>query len=333
MSRAFWLLCCLCALQLGCDDPVVCVDPGGCGDSPDGGQRLDGAPTPEPEPGEPEPPPDPEPEPEAPCELPGGDAALIALDYYQTELEGRLYTSCAAAAGCHPFDTVDPGDLFFQMYTGGPDGLDEAQHRTNARDALSLIDRAAPRTSELIVHHDGTVNETTPDIIELVARWIDRIAEDEAAYCAPDPEPEPGVDMGVDPPDGGGGDPLVDCDALPRPDSDLGYSAGYYAAFIEPDGEGITLDAMLVQTCATVGCHVRGGSGEGYVLQTDGGECATRWNFLTTQWFVTPADVPRSPILLQPLDRDHGGRVVFDGRDDPKYVRLARWLEDEFQAR
>ena len=46
-------------------------------------------------------------------------------------------------------------------------------------------------------------------------------------------------------------------------------------------------------------------------------------------------DVLSSPLLVEPLGEpsqetgriEHGGRVVFNGLDDPDYILLRRWIE------
>lgn len=308
-----WVAALALVTLFGCDNGTVCGAPGGCVAAPDGSvgpidMEIDA---------ERDADPDMTADPPT-CDM-GPPVEPGAVEPFVATVQSRLYAECQA---CHNAPTPDPDDRVFKLITGGPGGLDEAQQTLNAHEALSFMDLADPSQSALVMQHtlDGLGPPTSDGLSAALVTWV--------APPAPSASPEAcdPVDMAVDPPTGDG----IACDALPGPDSELGYSDRYWQTYAEGTAAEPSIDETLVTDCATAGCHVSDGAGEGYWLMTEGDTCATRWNFLATQWFVRPADIARSPLLLKPIEEMHGGREVYRGRDDLRFVRLQRWLEAEF---
>lgn len=300
---------------VGCDDGPRCIDPNGCDmrlevDVDDGDPDMDMAVDSDPD-ADMAPPPPPT------CDM-GVPVEPGALEPFVERVQGRLYVECSA---CH---TPGAGGGAFALVAGDPAGFDDAQHAQNRDEVAGFMDFDAPEQSVLITYHAGTGLAPSQPLVDALIAWAAPPVAAPADDCG---DGGVGPDGGDDGPIEGG---LVACEALPGPTSELGYSAGFWAAYAEPSAEGPPIDDLLVADCATAGCHVADGSGDGYWLMTEGDDCATRWNFLSTQWFVRPGDVLRSPLLLKPIEQPHGGRQVYQGRDDPRFIRLLRWLEGEF---
>ena len=212
----------------------------------------------------------------------------------------------------------------------------------NFDEVIDFVDLCDPPQSDLLRYpvsfQDGNPSHPTqgPVMFTDEPAYLTRIDWMEAAI-APPPPPMPDAgrpggnwDAGVDEPDAGNlpnpnPDPqpmegVVPCEALPHPDRLSRYDYGRFDQHINPN--------VLGPRCGDqAGCHGEPGGGGGLWIRTSG-ECSTRWNFLAVQWFVDPRDVINSQLLTEPLDRRHGGQVVFDGQDDPGYVELKIWLEE-----
>lgn len=304
-------------LTVGCTgpDPICLSPPPGCSEA-----DADARPVTEPmldlstaDVRDMEPPPPP-----APCAdaTPGVDPAPPDERLMDDALRSLIYAECAS---CHNAAMPDPSDRAFDLVTGPPGRLDDAQRALNARETASFVEVDDPAGSEIIAFHgDGDWRAPSERLTAALVAWI---APPAVGECAP-------ADMGVPPPDA---DPGVDprgtvCEFVPGSLEGTGFPRAFREAYTEPDDAGETVDDVLVESCASGACHVVDGVGEGYVLMTDGDGCAVVWNFLSHQWFVDARELEDSPLLSKPLQRRHGGAVVFAGRDDPRYLRLLEWL-------
>ena len=84
--------------------------------------------------------------------------------------------------------------------------------------------------------------------------------------------------------------------------------------------------------CSGGSCHTVQGNGL-WLLGPDD-PCSEDWNFTFSQLYVNPRQPLESALIIQPLGEVrqdpnnpmHGGRVVFQGREDPNYIKLANWV-------
>lgn len=263
--------------------------------------------------------------------MPMPDPAL-----FQSSVVGLLYSTCSGPA-CHQAAVPNPNDALYQLVTGGPDGLSEAQQQLNFEESLAFVDFDDPAQSQLLVHHPPEFpaylipgSATYNRILE----WIeDALLPPEMQGAGGEGGAAGAGGMGGD--GGTGGGEAVPCQGIPPPGDPAGRSNGYRDAFEMPDADGVTISDLLVQSCGEMGaCHGTQAAAGGYWLLGDLDDpCAIQWNYLVSQWFIDAIEPDASLLLTKPRERDHGGRVVFRGRDDPRHVRLLLWIENEFAAR
>jgi hypothetical protein len=195
--------------------------------------------------------------------------------------------------------------------------LTDAEVDQDLAEVLAFVDFANPDASDILRYPFSTAAgdpvHSTPSPVffegseeaAAIRQWIvDATREDEPdAGAGPAPM---------------GPDLQVPCGALPDPAGVRGPD--WYATF------GERVEPMLTSTCTGSDCHSVPGMGGGYWLRTGGTECDRRWNFLMLQWHVDPVSPIDSRILQKPLDPLHGGREVFHGTSDPKFVLLKDWI-------
>lgn len=170
----------------------------------------------------------------------------------------------------------------------------------------------------------------------LVRDWLfDAIAPPPPPDMGP---PDEGVlpDMGIDPDDGVEPPPppsdLVPCDAIPA--GDPLERPGYFEQFaleINPMLAGRPDDELPGGSCSEADCHGTGGVAGRLYLRPAGQPCSVEWNFMSTALFIDSRSPIQSPLLTKPLSPGHGGREVFAGNADPRYVLLRRWVESGIQ--
>lgn len=235
-----------------------------------------------------------------------------------------LYGACGGPA-CHVSPSLgpNPDDALFRLVDAAPDALDPDQQTLNFHEVLSFVSFDAPTDSPLLVWHpQGHQGYIIPQsaTYNRILEWI------EDAIAPPEPEGAGGMG-GV----GGMGGGQVPCEGIPPPGSPGGRSQGYRDAF-EAEVDGESINDMLVESCGEQGaCHGTQGAAGGYWLLADLEDpCAIQWNYLVSQWFIDPLLPDASLLLSKPRERNHGGAVVFRGRDDARHVRLLLWIENEF---
>lgn len=317
-------------MTLGCDEDPISIGPeptemgmddlGTDGPAPLPPDRGMDPPPPEPDAGECEP------------------RAVFEPDptYFAEQVAPLMYPPCIL---CH-FDPAPRPGVPFTLVDTGPDGLSPEQNQLNIDECLAFVDADDPANSELIVWHPTGHPGYVPDgpLKTAIVNWIEagsQIIEPEPG--CDDPDPMPGPDVGVDPPDEGMPPPPVGprppCDALLGPDGNGGArSMQFRAEFEEPDFEGVTLNDLLIGSCANNGtCHAIAGEGGDYWLVPGTDECSIEWNFVTTQIYIDWLNPERSPLLARPTMDEHGGRNVYRGMDDARRGRLLTWIGDEIQ--
>lgn len=278
--------------------------------------------------------PDAGPPPPDPCEMPEP-----LLDRFSDEVMPALTIGCGGRT-CHGgarVPNVDPSDSVFRFWESN-NPLDETQLNQNLEEVLRLTNFCNPEGSVLMVYASSDQNSTpihpVPSMpmprgtapYETLLSWIEDSVPVPDMYIPPPPEdaglPDemdegiPDMEVPVEP-------PPVPCDGIPSEALFDRYDLDEFREVINP---------MIIQTCAEqAGCHGESGVGGGLYYLTQQDECSRRWNLLVTQWYINPTDLPRSLILTQPLDRDHGGQVVFRGSNDPNYVLLSSWLLSAFE--
>ncbi len=268
----------------------------------------------------------------------GADESMPMPDpeLFQSSVVGLLYSSCGGPA-CHQAASPNPSDALFQLVDGGPDGLSPEQQRLNFDESLGFVDFDDPPQSRLLVHHPPEFpaylipgSATYNRILE----WIEDALQPPEMQGAGGEGGMGGVG-GMDGQGGMGGSGPIPCEGIPPPGDSAGRSDSYRAEFEMPDAEGVTINEMLVQSCGEMGaCHGTQAVAGGYWLLDDLDDpCAVQWNYLVSQWFIDAIEPDASLLLTKPRERDHGGRVVFRGRDDPRHVRLLLWIENEFATR
>ncbi len=258
------------------------------------------------------------------------------MDRFFDEILPITYQSCSVAVGCHQqvSDERAPQDTLFKVIgPNNPDLLTEDEREAFYDEFVNFVTWVPAEESLLLVKakggppglpHDPTWPENTADYAE-VLDWIDQATR-------PDPIP----DMGVPEPDGGmggsggsggegGGGVRFPCQGVP--DSDPIGREGYYETFRD------SISPYLVGTeeepggtCSSDGCHEPGGDGGNLLLLPAGSEgCSTGWNFAAVQIYIDPSVPNNSPLLTQPIDPAHGGRVVW-AVDDEGYLATREWV-------
>ncbi len=232
---------------------------------------------------------------------------------YTADVANPLFQACSL---CHSNPDAAPEEL---TLTG--DGATDAAEAATFVEPDCLFD---PATCEIIAWHPEAHPGYVEDpLLSAMVGWLE--ASTTIEPCPDGPPPQP-VDMGpTGPPE------EVPCEALPPEGADLARSEDYRREFEQPDNEGVSHNDILVGSCARNGtCHAIAAEGDGYWLIEGEDECATNWNFFITQIYIDLLDPRGSPLLTLPRDnRGHGGRSVFQGADDPRHVRLLRWIQNE----
>lgn len=270
-----------------------------------------------------------------PCEMPEPDVTRFA-----EEVVPALTIGCGGR-GCHGAarePNVDPEDGAFRFWES-TNGINDEQQQANLDETLRLVNFCNPEGSALMIFARSDQNSSpihpvaTPPMPEgtqpynTLISWIEDAVPVPDMFVPPPPEDmgppdEPDAEFG--PPDMRLDPPPVPCEGIPQFEVFNRFDIDQFVTEVNP---------MIVETCATQpGCHSEPGDGGGlYYLTELQNECDQRWNLLVSQWYVNPVDLPRSLVLTKPLDRNHGGRVVFDGTDDPNYVLLSTWLLSAFE--
>ena len=289
----------------------------------------------------------------------GGEAPDPCLDptpdmaTFQAEVLPALDRGCSSR-DCHAREP-NLEDRRFQMWTFPtvrPDARTDQQNADNYAETIAFIEWCEVDASLLLVYplsdQSGRPRHPTAgpswfsddEDYLLVRDWI-------LDAVAPPPPPDMGPpdmavppDMGVDPDDGVEPPPppppppedLVPCEAIPEQDP-LGR-AGYYEQFaleVNPMLSGRPGDEMPGGSCSEATCHGTPGDGGRLYLLPAEEDCSVQWNFLTSTQFIDPRSAVQSPLLTQPVSPQHGGREVFNGTADPRYVLLRRWVESGLQ--
>ena len=219
----------------------------------------------------------------------------------------------------------DPANRLFEWYSYSLGELSTAQQRDNFVEALRLIDFDAPERSTLFTYHrdkDDSHGVFTAAREDLVTEWIQASTQN----CVAETESDAGV---VRP---GAESPCpsnVNADRFGTPESRAQWAA--------PGG----VHEVLVGTgpanpgkCADPACHGTSGTGGNLWFQSADMPDAANCNLSVIEGWINRLDVDSSEILTEPLgempDRpgqsQHGGAVVFRGRDDPAYILLRNWI-------
>jgi hypothetical protein len=271
-------------------------------------------------------------------EIPDDVMIVPAREGFVAEVLPLLNARCSGLQ-CHAGPPgPNPADIFFRIY-GFPDyeidALNDEQVDEALADVVEFVNWLEPDQSQLLLKGANLVDhEATPSLFVGTENWNTLIAWIEASVIRPEPPmPDAGVpDAGVPIGDGGvavdggmmmggGGGDGVPCDAVPDP------------RVIRPqydfDWYGQQVNPMLLARCASGdGCHGEQSMEHSLWLQVGADECSLRWNMLTALWHVDrPDDVVNARLMTRPLDPRHGGRVVFQGRDDCGFILLKLWLE------
>ncbi len=220
---------------------------------------------------------------------------------------------------CHKAETVSLDDQFMQ-FTSGPGGnISDEQADSNFQEFTQdrLIDYDDPNNSKFLRHHpsghSGFIlqNSMTNG---LVIAWI------EDALTAPEDKMEQ-----VRPID-------YRCDELEITDQQRPWRDSY---------EQLGINAALVGSpdmpggrCGGSDCHAGPNAGRLLFAPAET-PCSGDYNFLEALAIVNRSSPLDSSLLVEPLGEpsqetgqiEHGGRVVFNGRDDPDYIKLRRWIE------
>lgn len=234
------------------------------------------------------------------------------VDDFDTNVAGPMFTACSL---CHQNPDA-PDNAFYLADDPATDAVESATFV-----APSCLE--SPETCDIIAWHpEGHPGYVEDPLLTALVNWITLGAMIPPCPDGPDPgEPDVGVDMGP---------PPVPCEALPQVGDDLAFTDQFRDEFEASDAEGVSHNDILVGSCARNGaCHALAGEGDGYYLLEGDEQCYADWNFFATQIYIDMINPPRSPLLTQPRTDLHGGRDVFRGADDPRHVRLLRWIEDE----
>lgn len=220
---------------------------------------------------------------------------------------------------CHKAEMVTLDDTFLQFETSPGGVITEAQAANNFAEFTQerMIDYEEPAESKFLRHHrtghPGHIPAGT-QTDGLVIAWInDALTPPSMMMMNPD-------------------EVVYRCDEVEITDQQLMWRDGFISAEI---------NAMLVGTpdmpdgrCGGSDCHAGPGAGR-LLFAPPEIDCTVDYNFLEAVDWVNRDDVLASPLLVEPLGEpsqetgriEHGGRVVFNGRDDPDYILLRRWIE------
>jgi len=278
-----------------------------------------------------------------PCLDPTPDEALFASDVLPALDRGCSNLDCHARE-------VNRDDARFQFWSFPnvrPADRTSGQIAESLAETLDFVEWCAIDRSSLLLNalsdQNGTPRHPTAgptwfsddEDYLLVRDWL-------LDAIAPPPPPDAGppdmgstADMGLDPDDGveppPPGDP-VPCASIP--DGDPLDRAGYFEQFaveVNPMLAGRPGGEAPGGSCAEADCHGTGGVGGRLYLRPSGQACSTPWNFLAVGPFIDPRTPIESPLLTRPVSPGHGGREVFAGMADPRYVLLRRWIESGVQ--
>ena len=219
----------------------------------------------------------------------------------------------------------DPSNRLFEWYSFSLGQLSDAQQRDNFVEALRLIDFDTPDRSTLFTYHrdkDDSHGIFTAAREGLVTEWIEASTQDCVAELESDAGP---VNPGTDSPCPSNVDP----ERFGTPESRAQWAA--------PDG----VHEVLVGTgpanpgkCGDPACHGTAGTGGNLWFQSAELPDAVDCNLSVIEGWINRLDVDSSEILTEPLgempdrpgESQHGGAVVFRGRDDPAYILLRNWI-------
>ncbi|MCA9546659.1 MAG: hypothetical protein KC613_19775 [Myxococcales bacterium] len=234
-----------------------------------------------------------------------------------------LYDSCGACHGSGSQRDGD-GDTIWPAAPESPSSADVEAYFHEFEDAVvwgepeQSVFLAASRGQVVSIQHPEAWAQDTPADRQ-VAAFIRETTIPEG--------PPPGADMGPGPtPDqgppeeddmGAGPAPGVPCEGLP-----VGDPLGRAALFEQFEAD---INPLLVDSCAEGICHGTPGNGGAYWLAVSS-PCSVQWNYTVSLTFIDYQDADRSPLTALPVSSDHGGRQVFNGREDPRFTRLLAWV-------
>ncbi len=246
-------------------------------------------------------------------------------DAVLTRFEAEVLGIFDACATCHGVGTQVSGDAD-TIWPTPPEDPDDSTVRRYFSEFEDAVVWGSPATSDFLRASRGEEVGVAHAVLYAVDSAADRqVAAFIAETRIPDP-PAPTEDMGVSAPDA-----FVESDMAPPPGPAEGVPCeglptgdplnrpGIYETF-EAD-----IHDLLVTSCAESICHGTPAAGGRYWLDTES-SCAVQWNFMVSLSFIDYSDPDRSPLTGLPVSADHGGRQVFNGRDDPRFTQLLAWV-------
>ena len=276
-------------------------------------------------------------------------------ELFESEVLPIVFRRCGSA-GCHGRRDADLDDNFYAVVGTAASPAGEDIEKSFQEFIMErIIDYRNPPASQIFAYHEMMPNH--PGLIlrgsneyNILIGWIEasvKIVEPPTGgEAGPDTGGAPtgpgaGGDVGgaISPemPPMSGGDAIesaaVPCDGLP-PGDGVGVP-GWRDSF-----EAEKINELLVGTpqepnkglCSGGSCHTVQGNGLWLLGPED--PCSENWNFAFSQFYVNPRRPLESELLIQPLGEVrqdpnnpmHGGRIVFQGREDPNYIKLSTWI-------
>jgi hypothetical protein len=262
------------------------------------------------------------------CEV-NADRALLA-----SEIGPKIVQSCSGR-GCH-----SPTDTFTSFYVsasvaGSSGPLDEAQTESLWSTLEPFLSFEEPTSSSLLTDANSPTHAAVQGYTPGAAQYQQLIDWMTNAYqCMwvyPDP-PTTGGEMAGEmageiageiagemmPPNGGTSNPTeVFCAALPSGDPQ--GRPNFYETF------EARINGILASSCASSGCHDQPYPDYGFWVVNVDDPCSVQANFLMSQLYVNFNEPLRSPLLVRPLEPNHGGYRVLT-QADPEYTELRQWI-------
>jgi len=239
--------------------------------------------------------------------------------FFTDELQPDLDNLCGR---CHD-SALDVTNSSLEVHSVNLPERTPAMIQENMQEVLRLIDFENPADSSFFRYHlDGGDDYGIP-MADQIARFIGWI-ESARDNCDP---PEP--DAGMSGPSSFPCNAPVDTERFGTPESrDEWLRPGGVNELLVGDGPNNP------GYCGGVLCHGSRDTGGDLWLarneQMGNAEC----NLQVIEPFIDRGNVDTSNLLMWPLGENpirpeqgrHGGSVVFQGRDDPNYVRLRAWI-------
>ena len=343
-SSTIWIAL-LCILCIACEGETVEFTPGmvnppeGSASDPSGGDEEDGGDTAgNQDMGGDEPPPPPPPVDMGPP--PGGNEPVEVcttepdLELFANSIGPRIITTCGNS-GCHAFNSnVSPLNFPRSVLEGVDDSLTEEQ--SDEMIELLLTSRPSPppyltwgesEESHLYVYGTPEDHFGGYRYADELKDWIDGALSCELVYPDPpmveDMSPPPGGMGGVEmpPPPVEQPEPTeIFCDALPSGDPQ--GRVGFYETFEDE------INGILTRTCIGNGCHEQPYPDYSFWVVDEDQPCSVQANFMMAQLYVNFNEPLNSPLLVYPIDPDHGGggRIFPNGNSDLLYTAIRRWI-------